>query len=266
MAEGGGRESPGGRPPCARASPKGNHQRKATLQAVLRFVGQLRCSRPAGSRSNCSTALRSDNRESLIRWPLCSSAHPEGNPGTNIPTGIYLGHCCARPWLVRRRAPAPQAERSNGPCQGFQPPSGCLRHGLRVAGVPTRPLRPLTRRGYPDKRRRRAVSSTAHPGTPTQELPAGDCGGAAIGASLSVAHKKEVARRATPRPRLSQDSANYQTIAVSACYINPKALKPPAAQSLLERPRHRRRQVRQRAQQPGQYLRLAPLSDSGTSA
>ena len=70
---------------------------KATLHAASPHAlagvrGNLRCSRPAGSRSNSLrfTALRQSR--SLIRWPLRSSAHPEGNPPGS---DIHTGHCFA---------------------------------------------------------------------------------------------------------------------------------------------------------------------------
>ncbi len=69
---------------------------KATLQAVsLRFAtGNLRCSRPAGSRSNSLRFTALKQSRALIRWPLRSSAHPEGNPGSGHPHGPLL-RCAA---------------------------------------------------------------------------------------------------------------------------------------------------------------------------
>ena len=53
---------------------------KATpLSASLRFAsGNLRCSRPAGSRSNSLRCASLKQSRALIRWPLRSSAHTEG--------------------------------------------------------------------------------------------------------------------------------------------------------------------------------------------
>jgi len=53
---------------------------KATpLSASLRCAsGNLRCSRPAGSRSNSLRFTALKQSRALIRWPLCSSAHTEG--------------------------------------------------------------------------------------------------------------------------------------------------------------------------------------------
>ena len=81
-------------------------QEQATLQAAsLRFAaGNLRCSHPAGSRSNSLHCVALRQSRALIRWPLRSSAHPEGNPRPDIPSG----HCFARPslrsaWRLRPR-------------------------------------------------------------------------------------------------------------------------------------------------------------------
>ena len=87
---------------------------RATLQAAsLRCAtGNLRCSRPAGSRSNSLHCVALKQSRALIRWPLCSSAHPEGNPGIEHPHGPSLRSA----GRVRRVAPAPLgAERSDGP-------------------------------------------------------------------------------------------------------------------------------------------------------
>jgi hypothetical protein len=81
---------------------------KATLHAASPHAlagvqGNLRCSRPAGSRSNSLrfTALRQSR--ALIRWPLRSSAHPEGNPRE---PDTHTGHCFA----TLRSAPNAQAQ------------------------------------------------------------------------------------------------------------------------------------------------------------
>ena len=106
---------------------------KATLQAAsLRFAaGKLRCSRPAGSRSNSLrfTALRQSR--ALIRWPLRSSAHPEGNPGCGHPHGPSL-RCAALGPISRAQAPrAAQARPSAAMARGL---SGCP--AVRLFGCP----------------------------------------------------------------------------------------------------------------------------------
>ena len=92
---------------------------KATLHAAsLRFAaGNLRCSRPAGSRSNSLHCVALRQSRALIRWPLRSSAHPEGNRDrTSLRAIASLGPVCAARGACAR---AVCAERSNGPC-------GCL--------------------------------------------------------------------------------------------------------------------------------------------
>ena len=100
---------------------------KATpLSASLRFAsGNLRCSRPAGSRSNSLRCASLRQSRALIRWPLRSSAHPEGNPQADI----HTGHCCARPSLrsARRLRPGGLGRAQQWPVwmSGFGFPSGC---------------------------------------------------------------------------------------------------------------------------------------------
>ena len=137
---------------------KKRRQKKATpLSASLRFAsGNLRCSRPAGSRSNSLRFTALKQSRVLIRWPLCSSAHTEGlgSRTTNIPSD----HRCARHHLAGACASrcADRVERSDDPCGcwdvrlfGCPPPvaapaAGRLRGGTRVGA---RVLRELTRRG-----------------------------------------------------------------------------------------------------------------------
>ncbi|PIF89210.1 hypothetical protein CLU86_0077 [Acidovorax sp. 62] len=70
---------------------KKRRQKKATpLSASLRFAsGNLRCSRPAGSRSNSLRFTALKQSRALIRWPLRSSAHTEGL-GSQHPFGPSL--------------------------------------------------------------------------------------------------------------------------------------------------------------------------------
>ena len=132
---------------------------KATpLSASLRFAsGNLRCSRPAGSRSNSLHCVALRQSRALIRWPLRSSAHPEGNPRPDIPSG----HCFARPslrsaWRLRPRGVG-RAQRwpvwlFGCPAFGLPPllaapTAGRLRGGM---GAFARMLRYLTRRVCPN--------------------------------------------------------------------------------------------------------------------
>ena len=104
---------------------------KATLHAASPHAlagvsGNLRCSRPAGSRSNSLrfTALRQSR--SLIRWPLRSSAHPEGNP---TGSDIHTGHCFA----ALRSAPNGLALRA----ATARPSEAMARVDVRLFGCPS---------------------------------------------------------------------------------------------------------------------------------
>ena len=103
---------------------------KATLHAASPHAlagvrGNLRCSRPAGSRSNSLrfTALRQSR--SLIRWPLRSSAHPEGNPPGS---DIHTGHCFA----ALRSAPNARAQAPRAAQRG--PSAAMARVAVRMFG------------------------------------------------------------------------------------------------------------------------------------
>ena len=113
---------------------------KATpLSASLRFAsGNLRCSRPAGSRSNSLRCASLKQSRALIRWPLRSSAHTEGSGGAKQPNSTS-GHCFARPFVVgasalRRAQPFwGRAQRRPEWLFGCSPPAGCACGGA-VAG------------------------------------------------------------------------------------------------------------------------------------
>ena len=139
---------------------KKRRQKKATpLSASLRFAsGNLRCSRPAGSRSNSLRCASLRQSRALIRWPLRSSAHTEGmgrrtaEQPTSIRAIASLGPLL---WgqAPRTRRSACRVERSEDPngCLGVHPllaapAAGRLRGGMGV-GAPM--LRELTRRGCP---------------------------------------------------------------------------------------------------------------------
>ena len=151
--------------PCVRSVQRRRKKvtkERATLQAAsLRFTaGNLRCSRPAGSRSNSLHCVALKQSRALIRWPLRSSAHPEGNPGNEQPTC----HRCA--------------------CGG-------VLAGWRVCRR-THPLRDLTRRICPNAAAQQRSELCGAPRKhPDAGCPAGaaDCG-ARFFASFLVAHKK----------------------------------------------------------------------------
>ena len=128
---------------------------KATpLSASLRFAsGNLRCSRPAGSRSNSLRCASLRQSRALIRWPLRSSAHTEGCGSPTAARAIAsLG--------PNSSAHVPRAGRSSGRVERSDDPNGCLDvHPLLAAPaagrlwggtrVGARVLRDLTRRGCP---------------------------------------------------------------------------------------------------------------------
>ena len=113
------RAEAGSRPACESlsfASPKERNQRKGDPTVCVPCAslrGNLRCSGLAGSRSNSLRFTSLRQSRALIRQTLRSSAHPEGQGGQNIHTGL----CCARPSLrsAWRLRPRDEAERSKGP-------------------------------------------------------------------------------------------------------------------------------------------------------
>ena len=122
------------------AGPKKVTKEKATpLSASLRFAsGNLRCSRPAGSRSNSLRCASLRQSRALIRWPLRSSAHTEGM-GSKHPLGPSLR---SAPLRGRKRlalgavvaGPSAATARADVWMFGCPPPAGCA---LRKALAPT---------------------------------------------------------------------------------------------------------------------------------
>jgi hypothetical protein len=142
---------------------KKRRQKKATpLSASLRFAsGNLRCSRPAGSRSNSLRCASLRQSRALIRWPLRSSAHTEGMGRRTAEQPTSIRAIASLGPILRAQVPrvghsADWVERSDDPC-------GCLdvrlstpcwlrlrRGGCGVSmGVGAPMLRDLTRRGCP---------------------------------------------------------------------------------------------------------------------
>ena len=162
------RAEAGSRPACEAlffASPKKSAQKKGNPTVCVPCAslrGNLRCSGLAGSRSNSLRFTSLRQSRALIRQILRSSAHPEGQRGHNIHTGL----CFARPHLAGASATrcATWAERSDGPngCSAVRL-FGCLdvrlstpcwlrlrRGGCGVSmGVEAPMPRELTRRGCP---------------------------------------------------------------------------------------------------------------------
>ena len=128
---------------------------KATpLSASLRFAsGNLRCSRPAGSRSNSLRCASLRQSRALIRWPLRSSAHTEGRGIPTAARAIASLGPSSSVQVPRAGRSATGVERSDDP-NGFlgvhpllaAPAAGRLWGGM---GVEAPMLRALTRRGCP---------------------------------------------------------------------------------------------------------------------
>ena len=123
------------------AGPKKVTKEKATpLSASLRFAsGNLRCSRPAGSRSNSLRCASLRQSRALIRWPLCSSAQTEGMGGAKQPLGPLLRSAlrCGCTSNKAQRVPG-RAQRRPEWLFGCSPPAGCACGGA-VAGWHGRP-------------------------------------------------------------------------------------------------------------------------------
>ena len=156
------RAEAGSRPACEElsfASPKESHQRKGDPTVCVPCAslrGNLRCSRPAGSRSNSLRCASLRQSRALIRWPLRSSAHTEGRGSQNSRTATRA--IASLGPLLWAQAPcaghsACRVERSDDPngCWGVHPllaapAAGWLRGGM---GARAPMLRDLTRRGCP---------------------------------------------------------------------------------------------------------------------
>ena len=183
---------------------------KATpLSASLRCAsGNLRCSRPAGSRSNSLRCASLRQSRALIRWPLCSSAHTEGMGESNSQTApraiASLGPllwvqapCAARSLFGVERSDDP-----NG-CLGVHPllaapAAGRLRGGM---GARAPMLRDLTRRGCPSGA---AQQQSEFHGAPRKRtaagLPRSAAQGSQTGGRLSFGYFSLAKQRKVPRP------------------------------------------------------------------
>ena len=237
---------------------------KATpLSASLRFAsGNLRCSRPAGSRSNSLRCASLRQSRALIRWPLCSSAHTEGMGEPNSQTApraiaslgplLWVQAPCAGRSLFG-------VERSDDPngCLGVHPllaapAAGRLRGGM---GARAPMLRDLTRRGCPSGAAQQQSEFHGAPrnrpdaGLPRSEAQGSQTGGRLLLPSFLGDARKEGAppgahpgtrpwqrhaAKSTSKPRLRQaqperalalhaEAINF--IAASAYYISARAKK-----------------------------------------
>ena len=236
---------------------KKRRQKKATpLSASLRCAsGNLRCSRPAGSRSNSLRFTALKQSRALIRWPLCSSAHTEGlgSRTTNIPSD----HRCARHHLAGACASrcADRVERSDDPCGcwdvrlfGYPPPvaapaAGRLRGGM---GVVAPMLRELTRcgclSGAATQRSefRSAPRNRPDAGLPLRKAKGSQTWGRLFFAYFLLAKQKKVSRppgrqpgsrpthrhaaRSTHRPRLRQAQPERTGGELDRCPETPRSI------------------------------------------
>ena len=183
---------------------------KATpLSASLRFAsGNLRCSRPAGSRSNSLRCASLRQSRALIRWPLRSSAHTEGRGSQNSRTATRA-IASLGPLLW---AQAPRTRRSACRVERSEDPNGCLGvHPLLAApaagrlwggmGVEAPMLRDLTRRGCPSGA---AQQQSEFHGAPRKRtaagLPRSAAQGSQTGGRLSFGYFSLAKQRKVPRP------------------------------------------------------------------
>ena len=231
---------------------------KATpLSASLRFAsGNLRCSRPAGSRSNSLRCASLRQSRALIRWPLCSSAHTEGcGSGTAVRAIASLGPNSSAQ-VPRAGRCSVRVERSDDPngCLAVHPllaapAAGRLRGGTRVGA---RVLRDLTRRGCPSGA---AQQQSEFHGAPRKRtvagLPRSAAQGSQTGGRLSFGYFSLAKQRKVPRPpgrnpgsrpwqrhaakRMVTNQETIKSVAASAYPIsarvqfNPQTPPPPAA-------------------------------------
>ena len=220
---------------------------KATpLSASLRFAsGNLRCSRPAGSRSNSLRCASLRQSRALIRWPLRSSAHTEGMGEPNSQTAsraiASLGPLL---WAQapRTRRSACRVERSDDPkgcldVLGCPPPvaapaAGRLRGGM---GASAPMLRHLTRRGCPSGA---AQQQSEFHGAPRKRtaagLPRSAAQGSQTGGRLSFGYFSLAKQRKVPRPPgRTPGSRPWQRHAAKRMATNQDTIKLVAASAYL---------------------------------
>ena len=170
--------------------------------------GNLRCSRPAGSRSNSLRCASLRQSRALIRWPLRSSAHTEGRGSQNSRTATRA--IASLGPLLWVQAPcagrsACWVERSDDPngCLAVHPllaapAAGRLRGGTRVGA---RVLRELTRCGCPNGAATQRSEFRSAPRNRTDAgLPRSAAQGSQTGGRLSFGYFSLAKQRKVPRP------------------------------------------------------------------
>ncbi len=226
-------------------------KRKATpLSASLRFAsGNLRCSRPAGSRSNSLRCASLRQSRALIRWPLRSSAHTEGMGEPNSRTATRAIASLGPSSSVQ----VPRAGRSLFGVERSDDPNGCLAvHPLLAApaagrlwggmGARAPMLRDLTRRGCPSGA---AQQQSEFHGAPCKRtaagLPRSAAQGSQTGGRLSFGYFSLAKQRKVPRPpgrnpgsrpwqrhaakRMVTNQDTIKLVAASAYLISARAIK-----------------------------------------
>ena len=225
-------------------------KRKATpLSASLRFAsGNLRCSRPAGSRSNSLRCASLRQSRALIRWPLRSSAHTEGMGEPNSRTAsraiASLGPllwaqapCAGRIFWVER------SDDPNG-CLAVHPLLAAPAAGRLWGGMGARApmLRDLTRRGCPSGAAQQQSEFHGAPrNRPGAGLPLRTAKGSQTWGRLSFGYFSLAKQRKLPRPpgrtpgsrpwqrhaakRMATNQDTIKLVAASAYLVSARAIK-----------------------------------------
>ena len=224
---------------------------KATpLSASLRFAsGNLRCSRPAGSRSNSLRCASLRQSRALIRWPLRSSAQTEGMGEPNSRTApraiASLGPllwaqapCAARSLFGVERSDDPNGCLAVNPLLAA-PAAGRLRGGM---GARAPMLRDLTRRGCPSGAAQQQSEFHGAPRNRTAAgLPRSAAQGSQTGGRLSFGYFSLAKQRKVPRPpgrnpgsrpwqrhaakRMATNQDTIKLVAASAYLVSARAIK-----------------------------------------
>ena len=256
------RAEAGSRPACESlsfASPKERNQRKGDPTVCVPCAslrGNLWCSGLAGSRSNSLRFTSLRQSRALIRQTLRSSAHPQGQGGQNIHTGLCFAALRSAPTRGRKR----HALRRPGQAQRW--PEwlfGCLdvrlshpcwlrlrRGGCGVSmGVEAPMPRELTRRGCLNEA---ATQRSEFHGAPHNRLDAGlplrSAKGSQTGGRLSFGYFSLAKQRKVPRPpgrlpasalnqgmRFNQRTKNQHYKINNYQRISPKRIQPKTPQT-----------------------------------
>ena len=234
----------------SRRRKKVTKERATPLSASLRFAsGNLRCSRPAGSRSNSLRCASLKQSRALIRWPLCSSAHTEGMGEPNSRTATRAIASLGPSSSVQ----VPRAGRCTGRVERSEDPNGCLAvHPLLAApaagrlwggmGARAPMLRDLTRRGCPSGAAQQQSEFHGAPrNRPGAGLPLRTAKGSQTWGRLSFGYFSLAKQRKVPRPpgrtpgsrpwqrhaakRMATNQDTIKLVAASAYLVSSRAIK-----------------------------------------